>query len=525
MRLWNSPSNRLLCAEALESRWLLTAVVPTDAADDFEFELEDAVHVAISDLPAKVMSAVDARFPGAKLVSAERSNVDGNQEFDVAAEFKGSNFEVTVGSAGEILDIEPPADTVANNDLGEAPPLDGDNVGEAVPLQLPPAPAAETTPQAANPAPQLESAPTFNDGVQIIELDTTVIDTGDDATTPIAVSNLPPEILASVRAALPGAVVFEAGSSSEGGSFEYDVRAQVNGHEFELTLALDGEVVETETRLSSRKLPQAVLNWVQRNFPGADIEEASAVTSEGVLDYTVVIDSPGGGQIEATVRVPGSSPPNDSPANPAVTVPGVGRPQIAITPATSSEPPSVASAQKAAAASDAAGEPTRPSESVVNTAQPTLAGPAASVGIIWEAARVLAVTALPTQDLPLLQALASLVSAATPTTAWLPDFPGVPNDALPIDLAVLEENLEAITASIDGLIAKAIGEGILESDTARLALLALLALLLFGIKLLLTKSVTAKGTPVLAFTAESSTWSWILGAARDPKRNRRHCAP
>src|SRR5688572_1935582 len=127
MELWNRPLNRLLCAEALEGRWLLSAAAPSNSAgivgnsppvevvgevepDDGD---EDDAEIDASELPARVVTALNARFPGASIEEAEMDEEDGQTEYSVTAVFGGKMVEVTFAPSGTVLEVEEPVSSAA----------------------------------------------------------------------------------------------------------------------------------------------------------------------------------------------------------------------------------------------------------------------------------------------------------------------------------------------------------------------------------------------------------------------------
>src|SRR5687768_9932175 len=121
MALSNKPLDRLLCAESLEGRWLLSGVGPPwsvgyyaaggGAVAVLEFgpadnEPDEDVEIAASELPAKVLAAFMAQFPDAEISDAQREIEDGQIEFDVNAEVDGREIDVSMTPDGQILEVE-----------------------------------------------------------------------------------------------------------------------------------------------------------------------------------------------------------------------------------------------------------------------------------------------------------------------------------------------------------------------------------------------------------------------------------
>jgi hypothetical protein len=117
------PLMRVLCAEPLEGRWLLSAAAqPSPAQPDApptvtvtlgEFEQvgteeEDGdVAISPSQLPTNVLDAFNARFGGATIEEVELEEDDERgTEYGITAEHGGREVEVTISPAGEIVETE-----------------------------------------------------------------------------------------------------------------------------------------------------------------------------------------------------------------------------------------------------------------------------------------------------------------------------------------------------------------------------------------------------------------------------------
>jgi uncharacterized membrane protein YkoI len=77
----------------------------------------DEEKVELAKLPKAVTDAVKAKFPDAKLVSAEKEKEDGKTVYEVAIKNKEQNIEVTLTPDGKIVSIEK---EIAAKDLPKA---------------------------------------------------------------------------------------------------------------------------------------------------------------------------------------------------------------------------------------------------------------------------------------------------------------------------------------------------------------------------------------------------------------------
>lgn len=67
---------------------------------------DDEEKVPLDKLPKAVVDAVKAKFPSAKLISAEKEKEDGKTVYEVAIKDGEQNIEVTLTPAGQIVTIE-----------------------------------------------------------------------------------------------------------------------------------------------------------------------------------------------------------------------------------------------------------------------------------------------------------------------------------------------------------------------------------------------------------------------------------
>jgi uncharacterized membrane protein YkoI len=69
-------------------------------------EKDEAKKLKESDVPQKVMDAVKARFPNAKIDSVEREKEDGNVIYDIELTQDGRKYETDVKEDGTLIEIE-----------------------------------------------------------------------------------------------------------------------------------------------------------------------------------------------------------------------------------------------------------------------------------------------------------------------------------------------------------------------------------------------------------------------------------
>jgi uncharacterized membrane protein YkoI len=62
--------------------------------------------VDVDKVPKKVMAAVKARFPGAKITSVEKETTDGKVIYDIELTHKDRKYEMDIQEDGTVLEIE-----------------------------------------------------------------------------------------------------------------------------------------------------------------------------------------------------------------------------------------------------------------------------------------------------------------------------------------------------------------------------------------------------------------------------------
>src|SRR5262249_1379676 len=62
--------------------------------------------VPIDKVPKKVMAAVKARFPGAKITTAGKGTTDGKVVWDIELTLKGRKYEMDIQDDGTVLEVE-----------------------------------------------------------------------------------------------------------------------------------------------------------------------------------------------------------------------------------------------------------------------------------------------------------------------------------------------------------------------------------------------------------------------------------
>ena len=102
------------------------------------------------------------------------------------------------------------------------------------------------------------------------------------------------------------------------------------------------------------------------------------------------------------------------------------------------------------------------------------------------------------------------------TSIWLPQVAGVLDDVLPIDLARVEQRINALLEELEALSARMLGDTSLGTAAVRLAAVGAF---IAGVQLVLLRLRIPRGGPVLVFNQKNSSWSWIFGSTTFERRS------
>lgn len=508
---------RLLCTEPLERRWLLSGVAPDPGGEDEADDAEDAI-----DAPARAPDDDDDKEDDDADAEDDVLEVDDEDDAEDHVEDDAEDDaedhaedEQSLLASDEPVGSTPlssgmaPSESAESSDAGEDEDDAGGDAEDELDVESP----------AASPA----AAPVDTEGVELVEWEVAAPN-ADDEEVMVVVSAMPREVLDAFARLFPGATPIEGQFGVDDGEPEYDVIAEVDGREVDVTFTPGGELIETELELTSGELPREVLDWVRDNFGDAPIDEASVQLEDGVVSYEVTVADAAGADrdVEAMLRVPGATAPN---------FPGIGQggdagdetDSVSPTPAPVPDPRFAASAPVAAAdraapadtetsaerdAGDAAdtsqaraGDPAGEGPAQPMTGPPVNGsrnGPSiadASSGLARGARMAAALRAL---------------AAGAPAHAWLPQLEEMLSDVFPpLDAGAAECRLDELLAEIDALAQRLTldaGEaGFSPSHLAVVAALVAVAQLYF------LNSRRTGGGPTLVFNAAGTTWSWVVG--------------
>ena len=321
-----------------------------------------------------------------------------------------------------------------------------------------------------------------------------------DEDVEVAPGDLPADVLAAFNAAFPDAEISEAAREIDEGQLEYDVNAEVAGHEIDVSLSPDGRILEVEESLEPQEMPEHALAALRAAFGDAEIEEASVVEAGGDITYEFAFTTAGDSRtMETTLGNPplvlaDVTPPADLSTDvfSGAIAGAAGADELIAVPVSAvvgdAEPAAVQSPQET---------PPKPSDSAAT--KPTV--PAAILDALSN---------------PAAQALNAL-AAGTGASVWLPQAADVIDDIASVDVAAVERKLQSLLGDIESATTKtaapAAGAG-----THALPLAAVAAAVLAAAQLVIIRLRLPKGGPIRLFNSINSSWSWILGGSDSERR-------
>jgi uncharacterized membrane protein YkoI len=258
--------------------------------------------IAVGDLPAAVVSAVNAAAPGATIVSASQvlDKTGAVMGYQVQAQAQNTSYQFAVTVNGTILSGGASSHTTIQ------------------PSDLPPAVVAAVN--AAAPGATITQAQENNNkGVVTysVQAQTATSKYGFEVDasgnilqtflqTTVNVANLPQAVVNAVNAAAPGATITSAQQISGPKQTGYNVFAQDATSQYEFGVTADGTIMFSwqQTPIDPSTLPQNVIDAVMTASSGGTIQKAVMMIKNGSTFYlvqvlngstttTVIVDSNG----------------------------------------------------------------------------------------------------------------------------------------------------------------------------------------------------------------------------------------
>jgi hypothetical protein len=121
---------------------------------------------------------------------------------------------------------------------------------------------------------------------------------------------IPANVMTTLTAKFPQAKIDKWSKEKEEGKEVYDIEFRQGDRKFEADIFADGTIHNWEQQIAESDLPQAVLQTVKKQFPGAALKEIMAVTdvkngAEQLGGYEVVVKRALKKDVEMTVAADG----------------------------------------------------------------------------------------------------------------------------------------------------------------------------------------------------------------------------
>jgi uncharacterized membrane protein YkoI len=261
----------------------------------------DEEKIPLGKVPAAVTDAVKAKYPGAEFTGAEKEAEDGGTVYEVAFRHQGQKYEAELKPDGTLIAVDreiqtsdlPPAVAGAlkkrfpRATLKDAEEVTkGDTLSYEVHISLP------------------RQGRVLNAEV-VLDPHGKVLDF-ENPETRVALSKLPPKVLAAAKERFPGAKLIKAEKETEDGKLQYEIVIEHQGQRLEAEFTPEGEYLETEVSIKVEDLPRPVTEGLRAKYAGALYRHAGKVTKkDGQIVYEVVVSLTDGRRGEVVVSPEG----------------------------------------------------------------------------------------------------------------------------------------------------------------------------------------------------------------------------
>ncbi len=326
------------------------------------------------------------------------------------------------------------------------------------------------------------------------------VDSASSGSDPESVpTDLPTEVARTIETHFVGATI-ESVTLDHDEPAAIDVAVQWSGVRWELKLTRDGEFLETAQPLDVAELPQAMQDWLAREYPGVAIQKVELITAGNSRSYEVEFLTVAQQSLEATWQLTAGGASNAT-AVPTIEVEERATSPLsdvtptetpADSPATNDKPTKSRSVSVAEGSEDSRRAALVQDSSRHEEREPAEAVPPRGVEsmLVGVARRAAARAVAPT--------VATVLPVVSPAVQAL-------TDALPLDVAAIEQAMRQLLADVDWLTQdSSVGGSIVRWAPTGVTVLAILCL---TERLLVDRR--AQHNPVLTKSRRSS-WSWVL---------------
>jgi len=122
----------------------------------------------------------------------------------------------------------------------------------------------------------------------------------------VPIEQTPEAVQTTIEAELENATIDNIQQQDEGGAVIYEVDAEVDGYDIEITIAEDGTVLRKEEDIDPTSLPEAVTTRITETVGDIEVRRATKVTDEEQVTYQIRATSAEGERISLTIAEDGT---------------------------------------------------------------------------------------------------------------------------------------------------------------------------------------------------------------------------
>jgi len=124
-------------------------------------------------------------------------------------------------------------------------------------------------------------------------------------------SKLPPKVSEAVKARFPGATITQVTKETENGEVVYDIEMTKDGKKHEMDCKEDGTLVDIQNEIAVKDLPPAAVTSIKSKYPNCTIKEVGEILvvkdkKETRDHFEVLIDTADKKEVELTVSLDGT---------------------------------------------------------------------------------------------------------------------------------------------------------------------------------------------------------------------------
>jgi len=273
----------------------------------------DEEKIPLGKVPAAVMDALKAKYPGAEFTGAEKEEEDGGTVYEVALKHQGQKYEAECKPDGTLIAVDR---EIQLSDLPAA-------VTEALTKRWPKGTLKDAEEVTKGEEKSYKVHITIHRQGHDITAEVMLDPNGkvldfENPETRVSLSKLPPKVLAAAKERFPGAKFIKAEKEMEDGKLEYEIVLEHQGQRLEAEFTPEGEYLETEVSIKTEDLPRPVTASLQGKYAGAVYRHAGKVTKkDGQIVYEVVVSLTDGRRGEVVVSPAGKILEAKGPDRPA----------------------------------------------------------------------------------------------------------------------------------------------------------------------------------------------------------------